>query len=195
MYCFIMVCLVNSYPEFLCLVKDFFCPSECCFSYSPLLFNSTGDNNNLLKIWYTTYQSVMSMPALRSHLYITQFSENEEAKFNTMHATYALIHIYHKMDKDVLVKGCSLFAVLLNRFFEDKLQVYNITIQFSTHLIISLLALLGIQLKDQGVIPTLCNCLEAARKLIFDGKNDSIPQGLAQRLEEELLNHFISCYR
>ena len=76
-------------------------------------------------MWYQTYQGVMSMPALRSHLYVTPLPRNEEAKFNAMHATYALIHIYPEIDEDVLVKGHNLFATLLQRYFKTNLQVLS----------------------------------------------------------------------
>ena len=85
--------------------------------------------SKMLEKWYRTYHSVMSMPALKSHLYMSSLSENEEAKFNVMHTTFALMHTYHQLDKDALDKGSSLFTILLDKYFNDTtLQVFYIVV-------------------------------------------------------------------
>ena len=67
----------------------------------------------------------MSMTALRSHLYDTPIPEYEEAKLNAMHATFSLMHVYPRLDRDVLAKGNNLFATLFFRYFKTNLTVFS----------------------------------------------------------------------
>ena len=76
--------------------------------------------------WFRTYQQVMSFSALRSRLYMTNFPDVEEAKFNAIHSTFVLMHIYPHVNEDVLSKGCSLFTMFLEKYFTEDLKVRSI---------------------------------------------------------------------
>ena len=80
-------------------------------------------DNNTLKMWYQTYKSVLSVAALRSSIYATSIPYTEQAKFNLMHTTFALMHIYPMVNNEVLIKGNTLFNNLLEKYFKSDLQV------------------------------------------------------------------------
>ena len=65
----------------------------------------------------------MSMPALKSHLYVTSIPANEEAMFNIMHSTFIMIHIHQTPDENILIKGGQVFTTLLSKYFKTNLKV------------------------------------------------------------------------
>ncbi len=95
------------------------------YTYIPihLYMYLPGIQNDVLKLWYRTYQRVMSMETLRSHLYSTPVPHYEEAQFTTMHATFSLVHVYPKLNEEVLTKANNMFVTLLQHFFQTNLQV------------------------------------------------------------------------
>ena len=84
----------------------------------------------VLWIWYQTYLRVMSMPALKSHLYVTSISPKEEAMFNIMHCTFVMIHIHQTPDDGALIKGSQVFTTLLQTYFETNLKVCSCLYMF-----------------------------------------------------------------
>ena len=91
-------------------------------------FHSIGVDNRAMKMWYLTYQDFLSMPVLKSHVYLMpSLPEIEEAKFNVMHTTFAIIHTFTELNKNELNEGQKSFAILFERFFKEDLQVCTCT--------------------------------------------------------------------
>ena len=84
---------------------------------------TSGLSYELLQVWYEAYQKVISLQALRVHLYVTPIAPAEEAKFNIMHATFLVGQIYPTLTPEVLMHAAQVFTTLFCRYFEHSLKV------------------------------------------------------------------------
>jgi hypothetical protein len=130
-------------------------------------------NHDFFMEWYNTYHHVMSMSALRVHLYSIPLYPNEQAKFNIMHCTFLYINSFSQPTKDSLVKSTRIFYSLLSKYFKRDLNLKN----------------------DQN-IPGLAESMNTLTEIAISSDSSSLQeQELKRLIFEGLLEHFFSEYK
>ena len=97
-----------------------------------ILSPNPGLSYELLQVWYEAYQKVISLQALKVHLYMIPVAPTEEAKFNIMNATFLAAQIYPALTQEVLMRAGQVFTTLFCRYFEHSLKVRMVMVEKHT---------------------------------------------------------------
>lgn len=82
-----------------------------------------GFNPEVLLDWYQAYLQIMTMTALKTHLYTTPLPLKEEAKFNIMHSTYLVMYSSSQPSEEAMYKAIQVVMSLLSKYFRTDLKV------------------------------------------------------------------------